>query len=370
MKSTLLVTILIFQIVVAACSTGNDSAILIDPVTGKHSAGWLVAATGGTHPDAARASAFATCRECHGTDLRGGIVLVSCFSNDRNGISCHPAGPVGHPLGWREPAQHGQAGAKAAPGVSSGFAYCASCHGAQFTNGSVLSCLSCHTHAPHPDKPWRGTTATLTTHTTTDAGNAPQCVQCHANGANSSIVPSPPALSGTAPGCFNNTLCHGPKSAHAFPNPGANHRTTTAVAECLGCHQMGTSGSAYPVAAGTPPNCRSCHLAANPAVGNHCADCHGDATGRPNGSAFPNRAGRHSLHFGEVAGLTCDACHAGGGSGAASHGNSNRSVKTAQNVTVTFSGVAAGMGFTRNNGSATVTCNGSCHGQNHSGYTW
>jgi hypothetical protein len=28
------------------------------------------------------------------------------------------------------------------------------------------------------------------------------------------------------------------------------------------------------------------------------------------------------------------------------------------------------MHFTRNNGSATVTCNGSCHGQNHSGYTW
>jgi len=47
------------------------------------------------------------------------------------------------------------------------------------------------------------------THVETDIGNAPECAKCHLGGNNSTLKPltTPPA--GTAPGCFNNTLCHG-----------------------------------------------------------------------------------------------------------------------------------------------------------------
>lgn len=365
MKITVLLILL--ALILSGCSSSNDMAVYIDPVTGKHAAGWLEAGSGGNHPATARSVGFDICRECHGIVLRGGIAQVSCFSTERNGIACHPNGPSGHPLNWRDAAQHGQAGAKGAPGAARGFVSCTACHGSIYTNGAAPSCLSCHTKAPHPDKPWRGTTATATTHTNSDPGNATQCALCHGNGANSSVTPTVPAASGTAPGCFNNTLCHGAKMSHALPNAGASHKNLSSVADCLGCHHMGSNGAVYPTTAGTPPDCRSCHLFADPLAGSHCTDCHGsDSSGRPSGTAFPNKAGRHGKH----ASLSCDVCHSGGGSGVTTHGNSNRQVKSFKDVVIRFSGAASGMSATVNTSALTVTCNGSCHGENHGNARW
>lgn len=147
------------------------------------------------------------CRSCHGSTsdaaLAGGISKVSCFA-------CH-AGGVNHPAGWGDAAQHGRS-AKLAPSsdplAMAGFAHCAKCHGDRYTNGLAGSCTACHTKAPHPDRPWYGTTASGTNHHNTDPANAPECAKCHLAGANSTLQPltTPPA--GTAPGCFNDTLCH------------------------------------------------------------------------------------------------------------------------------------------------------------------
>lgn len=187
--------------VIWGCSSAADGAPKFDSGTGHHPEGWMKVhyAEYLKSPD--------QCRTCHGspTDPKaaGGVSGVSC-------LTCHPHGP-NHPTGWAAPAMHGRAGAQAAPGTFSGFAYCAKCHGADYVHGigNATSCKTCHTKAPHPSKPWLGSTATAPNHDKTELSNAPACFTCHANGANSTLVPKTPAPAGTVPGCFNNTMCHG-----------------------------------------------------------------------------------------------------------------------------------------------------------------
>lgn len=184
------------------CSSSSaDGAAKFSPATGSHPSNWM-----STHyvdfikdPD--------QCRTCHGSTsdkaLAGGTSGVSCFK-------CHVNGPS-HQAGFAAGLQHGRAGAQAVAGSTSGFAYCAKCHGSDYTNpiGTTPSCKKCHTKAPHPNRPWNGASAELSNHTFTQISNAPECAKCHRNGANSTLQPNPPAPAGTAPGCFNNTLCHG-----------------------------------------------------------------------------------------------------------------------------------------------------------------
>jgi len=191
--------VLMVGLCLSACSSGSGGAALSQ--TGQHPSGWT-----STHwsdyaknPD--------SCATCHGsmTDstAAGGISQVSCFT-------CHPNGP-GHPTNWAT--LHGPQGADSAAADWAGMASCAKCHGTDFTGGiAKVSCLGCHTKAPHPDAPWAPTDATPApaySHSyNVNASNASACYQCHANGANFSGSLTP-AASGTLPGCFNNTLCHG-----------------------------------------------------------------------------------------------------------------------------------------------------------------
>ena len=186
------------------CSGKAGAGTPFSPVTGQHPSNWLQVHFAGY------ASTPDQCRSCHGstTDpaLAGGISKVSCFSCHTNGID--------HPEGWADPMQHGRNGAQLAPNAAdkfamAGFARCAKCHGSTFDNGPAVSCRSCHTKAPRPDKPWVSTTLLKPNPVLTDIGNAPECAKCHTAGANSTMKPltTPPA--GTAPGCFNETLCHG-----------------------------------------------------------------------------------------------------------------------------------------------------------------
>ena len=148
----------------------------------------------------------AQCRTCHGSTQdpaqAGGTSKVSCFS-------CHTTVP--HPTGWADPAQHGRLGAQLPPvpgdpTAMAGFAHCAKCHGADYSGGIAnSSCKACHTKAPHPGKPWNNAS---TTHLATSSSNAPECFKCHAAGANSTVKPLTVPPAGTAPGCFNNTMCH------------------------------------------------------------------------------------------------------------------------------------------------------------------
>ena len=194
---------LVLALLGLACS-GGGKAIPFSETTGHHPANWIEVHYAGyaATPD--------QCRSCHGstTDpaLAGGIAKVSCFT-------CHPKG-IDHPAGWADPLQHGRQGAQLAPNATdkfamAGFARCAKCHGTNFDNGPAISCRSCHTKAPHPDKPWVSTTLLKSNHVETASANAPECAKCHTAGANSSLKPLTVPPAGTAPGCFNNTLCHG-----------------------------------------------------------------------------------------------------------------------------------------------------------------
>jgi len=193
-----------FALLAWGCSESNKNAPQFNTTTGQHPAAWMQNhwAEYVKQPD--------QCRTCHGSTsdpaAAGGISKVSCFT-------CHAQG-VNHPAGWAAPGQHGRLGAQAAPNAADplamvGFAHCAKCHGDDYVSGPAISCKSCHTKAPHPDQPWWTNTLGNPTHVSTNIGNAPECAKCHTAGENSTMKPltTPPA--GTAPGCFNETLCHG-----------------------------------------------------------------------------------------------------------------------------------------------------------------
>jgi hypothetical protein len=186
------------------------------------------------------------CIECHGEDLQGGIADVSCFTSGFGGTSCHAGGPPGHPLPFNDPDDHG-AKAKAAPGSSSGFAFCKICHGSNFAGGiSGVSCFACHgVDAPHSPQPWRNGR----THINTHRDNASVCANCHFNDP---INPDPQPGS---PGCFNSTLCHGGVHDDGWATdhapPARLDQSSCATANC---HGTGLTGGLAGV------SCYICHL--------------------------------------------------------------------------------------------------------------
>jgi hypothetical protein len=195
------------------CSGKAGLAAPFNAASGQHPADWLQVhyASYVQNPD--------QCRDCHGSTTdptqAGGIAKVSCFGCHTSGVIIHPA------TGWGDPTQHGRKGAQLAPvatvdpqvPVMAGFSHCQKCHGSDYSGGIAgVSCKSCHTTAPHPPKPWLDKVSALNpTHVETASANAPACAQCHYPGSvnNPAGWPATPAPAGTAPGCFNNTLCHG-----------------------------------------------------------------------------------------------------------------------------------------------------------------
>jgi hypothetical protein len=196
----------------AGCSSsqspGNQEETTFHTLPGGESIpGWLVLPSGGQHAAAATTDYIETsnlnsCGECHGSNLAGGVSKVSCYENP---AGCHH-GPVPN---WASVNVHGAA-AKRAPG-SSGFRACQICHGRDFAGGgSGVDCFTCHTvSAPHAQRPWRSVGGV--THTNTDESNAPVCAECHSAGSplNPPGHPFEPAVAGSPPGCYNNTMCHG-----------------------------------------------------------------------------------------------------------------------------------------------------------------
>ena len=301
MKRTLVIVLAGAFLALAGCSTPNQQTSGFNTTTGKHTETWY------TDHRAAFLQNPQGCSECHGADFRGGISVVSCFSSNFSGLTCHANGPSNHPANWPSPAIHGAA-AKAAPdpATMSGFSTCQICHGTDFSGGFIqtIVCSACHGgSAPHPVS-WMTATGTYT-HTTTNAGNAAVCAQCHRNGNNSPIAkPSPPAPAGTAPGCFNATLCHGaaghpagwslPAAHGASAKAAPNAATMSGFSTCQPCHgTLFTGGVSNTV-------CSDCHGGSAPhpiswatATGTYthsttntgnapvCALCHQSAAGTP-----------------------------------------------------------------------------------------
>jgi len=252
-----------------ANSPGGESHI---DASGNSVSGWVVVPTGGSHSTVATqeylsGSGSFSCTQCHGADLSGGISVASCYGNPQG---CHH-GPVAGWVATPPAAQNHGVSAKKAPG-SSGFASCQICHGNGFSGGgSKVSCFTCHgVSAPHAPKPWRGSPYT---HATTDTANAPVCYQCHAYtgtaNPNNPHVPPTPAPGGTAPGCYNGTMCHnqgGHPAGWAAPAPAAQPHGVSAKKDgtvagqgfpsCTACHGNDFAGGA------TGPTClnnAACH---------------------------------------------------------------------------------------------------------------
>lgn len=264
----------------AGCSTANNtaggSASHVLP-SGGSVPGWTVPAGGSQHAisatqNYASGGAPVSCTECHGADLRGGISQTSCFGNS---TGCHHGTIPGWVAAPPATQNHG-VWAKRAIGDGSFFA-CQICHGRDFSGGGAQTpCFSCHgVSAPHAPAPWRGTPYT---HTNTDPSNARVCAQCHFPGSSNNPPnhPAAPAAAGTAPGCFNSTLCHGDAAAVPHPvgaawvatppaaQPHGNDAkgspvSTTGFAYCQICHGTGTTSPANFGGGSSGVPCYPCH---------------------------------------------------------------------------------------------------------------
>lgn len=371
-----------------ACSKANDKVSNFDPNTGKHLAGWVVALSGGNHPEAYLRDSN-SCSECHGKNLAGGISKVSCFSASRNGINCHPGGPANHPAGWAGADSHGAA-AKAIFTDRNGMIHCQRCHGADFAGGtSGKSCLNtagCHgtgIMAAHPQKPWRSSIGGRT-HSNTDASNAAACAACHANGANSARQPAPAAPPGTTPGCFNNTLCHGveghPSGWNAANRHGAAAKDAAGgnrgFSSCIKCHGAqfngGTSGQSclstagcHGAAVAAPHPARPwksaggpSHTSTDTSNASQCVPCHTNGANSTRAPQAGNPVGTGSCFNNTLCHGTIG--HAAGWSAATLHGAEAKKGPTAATG---FSSCQPCHGVAFNNGSAISCMNGSgCHG--------
>ena len=268
--------ILAAAVVVAGCSTsasnGSGGSVNHINAQGTSVSGWLTASGASNHSRSATNSFIALgnaggCTECHGADLLGGISRVSCMSNPS---ACHHGTVAEWVASGSAPQQHG-ASAKRGPGSSSMYA-CQICHGTDFlTDRGGGNCFTCHTLAPHPNRPWRSG-GIDNTHVNVNTINAPVCYGCHADSAagnaNNPHRPPTPAASGTAPGCFNGTMCHnGAGAPHALGaawlDAGTGFHGTDAKADltyCQGCH--GVAGTINFDGGSAPTACSTCHTAA------------------------------------------------------------------------------------------------------------
>jgi predicted CxxxxCH...CXXCH cytochrome family protein len=350
--------ILAAAVVVAGCSTSasNGSGESVNHLTaqGTSVAGWLTASGASSHSRSATTTFIALgnaggCTECHGADLLGGISRVSCMSNTS---ACHHGTVEDWVASGSTPQQHG-ASAKRGPGSSSMYA-CRVCHGNNFAGAaSVPSCLNnaaCHgagVFSPHPSK-WLVSTGGASNHDNTNTANAPVCYGCHAYtgtaNPNNPAIPTSPAPAGTAPGCFNGTMCHNAAAAPhttgaAWLSAGTGFHGVGAKADltwCQGCH--GAAGTINFNGGIASTACSTCHTAAKAhptdwqgprtingvtishrTSGNRdvaCAICHkttASGTG-PN----PSAPSCFSANFTNASGQA-RPCHSGG-PGAAPHG--------------------------------------------------
>ncbi len=303
-----------------------------------HPAGWASPDSHGaaakSGPSTTAMTGFSTCQICHGSDFTGGLANQTCLNT-------------------------------------------AGCHGA--TVG-----------APHPPAPWRTSATTTRTHITTNTANGPVCGLCHLGGKLVGVYAPLPA--GVQPGCFDGTLCHGSnvvphpvpftdptlhgpvakadltfcEGCHANPSsggPGSNPRFNVPIGnlpagcESPGCHDPNyahpsqwrgltstapgghmTAGNmanacalchGVNLAGGVGPACSTCHTAGSPLTLTNCTSCHGIP---PNGTAYPDSAGAHSVHYGLISAITpsttdiCNTCHNGGGTRTANHDYGRTSV--------------------------------------------
>jgi predicted CxxxxCH...CXXCH cytochrome family protein len=281
-------------VALAGCSTGNDQAPALSS-TGKHPVDWQA-----KHRAVYRQSPE-QCKECHGNDLKGGLVKVDCFNQAALG-QCHANG-----------------------------------HGPR----SII----------HP-VPFKGTTDLNKQHGALAKQDLTICQDCHGTIGGAGSNPRFTAVYGSLPVGCESSGCHRVNMAH--PKPWSSHDTAGNQANaCALCH-----GTSY--GGGSGPACSSCHsllLAGTIPVVGQCTSCHGNA---PNSTA-PSFSGSHAKHLAlpELK-ANCGACHSGGGNGSVVHVSYNAARSAVVGIDNVFTAKTGSV--PTYSGSAGSCANISCHG--------
>lgn len=278
----------IFGVFLALCACSSQNSEAPAFANGKHAADWV-----NMHGDA-----FLTndqqCRQCHGDNLEGGIAAPggssgpTCFSAEYESVVCHgDTGPFGHPGEFVNSHNvHVLRYPQLTVEGPQGFEECVDCHGKDFQGRPVpqpsgskensANCLTqCHGNPENPvftyvggePAPHSGAGEWDETHSSTDQENAEACAECHRNRGDfrTDVWGDLPFQYDpeTAPGCFNNTLCHGNLEN---PHSGVANWETPAV-HGVRVKSSPENGFLYGFV-----NCSVCHGAT---FANNCANnCH------------------------------------------------------------------------------------------------
>ncbi len=177
---------------------------------------------------------------------------------------------------------------------------CSTCHGGDFEGGiSRISCTLCHLGGPttvHPSD-WVPMYSTHGPYVKTNGTSACSSQYCHG-----------PSLTGVADSGPSCTSCHmgGAMQIHPAAWLGdacSNHGSYAYTNGTAGCANAACHGANLGGVSQSGPSCTQCH---NPIPdSNQCNYCHGLP---PNGTAYPNNAGKHAKHM-QLNGVSCGTCH-------------------------------------------------------------
>jgi len=283
------------------------------------------------HRAYASANGTASCATayCHGTNLEGVAQSGPSCS------TCHTWPYQGaHPAGWSSGSVHGVQ-------AEQDFSACKVCHGNDYQGGNTAStsCYDCH-NGPglnHPGPQW-----VISDHATSATSNIVSCQTCHGTDYQGG---------GAGVAC---TSCHmGNESTihpvNWYPDIQLNHRAYASANGTASCATAYCHGTDLGGVAQSGPSCSTCHTW--PFTSGTCTNCHGTP---PDGSTFPNIAGRHAVHT-ALNGVDCAVCHQNAGSGTALHQNGVVNVLFSS----TFNAKSGAASYNAN----AVTCSTvSCHG--------
>ncbi len=191
-KTLLAISALVLGLMLSGCADKNSQSGF-DTESGTHAADWVSQhwqvydqATGnvaGKTIATSTGAAGTTCATCHGTDLTGGQVKVSCFVQDLNGMRCHfdtnsaqYPGNLGHPPGFGNLSTqtsvnfHNQIITTIKNKYPATLvADCGRCHALDASNGTAVTtttCFKCHNKS-------------ASSLTIAAAANQTGCVSCH-----------------------------------------------------------------------------------------------------------------------------------------------------------------------------------------------